>query len=706
MTSSAFAIAAPRETRLALSAFIICKDEADGIGACLASLAQCAEIVVVDSGSTDGTLAIVEAMRASGWPIRLHHQKWLGYAGQKQFALERTTQPWALNIDGDERLDAALQAALPGLIAAGPEVAGWRLARPCQPLLGYGPVPAACYAKPILRLVRRTQARFDLAQLVHERIILEGRTRDAPCGRLIHERALAVIPQLRKEVGYAGLKARQRRERGQGPSALRLVLNPTVMFTRMFLLNRMFLAGRAGFIHARTAGAYAFLVEAFQFRPDLAGVLTAMLDEAEPAAACGASGPSLARLVFAPPAAFWRALGGGRGVINAKLASVRAFAIEATRLQAAQAAGGAGGRMTRLSLRDVCVVAPNLHWRYSGVTSTIAALVPHQARTLAVATIGPFMPPDAPHVSAWSLLREGWTRPAGRMHRIWHARRNDEMIVGVLLRDVLRQPWRLVFTSAAQRRHSHFTRALLARMDAVIATTPGAAAVLDRPATLIPHGVDTTLYHPAPDRAAARRALGIEGDFVIGAFGRLRPQKGTDVFIEAMIRLLPRYPGACAVLTGLATPEHEAFVAALRGKIRAAGLAPCITFAGERPRAEMPAWFAAIDLYVAPMRHEGYGLTPIEAMACSAAVVATRTGAAPALVEDGVTGLLVPPDDLDALTTAIEAMLADPARARRMGEAGRAKAVAQHDILREAEAIAQVYAAVWRGASAPAGLKP
>ena len=114
-------------TTLPISAFIICKNEEAVLGNCIESLKGCAEIVIVDSGSTDGTIELVQEYVARGWPIRFMHQDWLGYAAQKQFALEQCTQPWCLSLDADERLDAELQAALPELMKAPEEVAGWRL---------------------------------------------------------------------------------------------------------------------------------------------------------------------------------------------------------------------------------------------------------------------------------------------------------------------------------------------------------------------------------------------------------------------------------------------------------------------------------------------------------------------------------------------------------------------------------------------------
>src|SRR6202041_1998484 len=119
------------------------------------SLARFAEIVVVDSGSSDRTLAIVDGFAQRGFPIRLIHQPWLGYARQKQLALELATQPWVFSIDADEWLDEDLRASLPRLMAADESVAGWKVRRS---LTLYGQAkPVSRWTRPerILRLVRR-----------------------------------------------------------------------------------------------------------------------------------------------------------------------------------------------------------------------------------------------------------------------------------------------------------------------------------------------------------------------------------------------------------------------------------------------------------------------------------------------------------------------------------------------------------------------
>lgn len=346
-------------------------------------------------------------------------------------------------------------------------------------------------------------------------------------------------------------------------------------------------------------------------------------------------------------------------------------------------------------LRTVEVVAPNLNRRYSGVTATVMALLPEQAKTLNIAAIGHHIPPDLPRISWFDILTKGWTRPKTRPFRIWHARRNVEMLPGIFLRDVLRQPWKLVFTSAAQRDHSAYTKWLIRRMDAVIATSKQAASYLKVPATLSLHGVDLERFKPSDDRAASWDKASLPGKYGIGAFGRIRHQKGTDLFAEAMIRLLPKYPDFTAVVIGLATPDNQSFVEDIKAEINRAGLAGRFVFLGELAADEVPGWFARLLIHVAPQRWEGFGLTPLESMAAGTAVVATRAGVFETLIEDGRTGLIVDIGDLDGLTSALDRLMADPALAEEMGRAGRVRATSKFSISGEAAAINAVYEDQW-----------
>ncbi len=257
--------------RLPLSAYVICKDEEASIGACLDSLAVCDDIVVVDSGSSDGTVAVVEGRAARGLPVRLFHQDWLGFARQKQFALDRTTQPWCLNLDADERLDARLKSALPALLAADEAVGGFRL-RILRADLAARRHLGWIRAKPTLRLVRRGRARYDARSLVHEHVHVDGVVRDAPEGCILHDHEPSYEAQIRKEIHYAGLKARERVRSGRRPSRLKLVFSPPLYFLRSYLLHRWFLAGWSGFMHSAMLAVYSFSAEAIHFeragRPD------------------------------------------------------------------------------------------------------------------------------------------------------------------------------------------------------------------------------------------------------------------------------------------------------------------------------------------------------------------------------------------------------------------------------------------------------
>jgi mannosyltransferase len=344
------------------------------------------------------------------------------------------------------------------------------------------------------------------------------------------------------------------------------------------------------------------------------------------------------------------------------------------------------------NLRDIDVVAPNFNTRFSGVTATILALVPIQAALVRIAAIGPGLPPDIPQVAWTDLLRHGWRPPEGRRFRVWHARRNVEMIAGLILARVLRQPWRLVFTSAAQRQHKAFTRFLIRRMDAVIATSRQAQGYLQVHSTVVMHGVDTQRYRPSADRAAEWSATGLRGRFGIGIFGRVRHQKGTDLFVEAMCRLLPQRADWTAVIIGLAKPEDRSFVDLLGARIAAAGLDGRIVFLGERPVGELPAWLRRISVAIAPARWEGFGLVPLEAMASGTPVVAAKVGAAADLVLDGLTGLLVPADNVEALARAAGSLMdMDAGQRIEMERAAREHVERNHSIENEARAIQSVY---------------
>jgi mannosyltransferase len=339
-----------------------------------------------------------------------------------------------------------------------------------------------------------------------------------------------------------------------------------------------------------------------------------------------------------------------------------------------------------ISAADLQLIVPNLHRSYSGVTATNRMVAPKLAKMFRAAWFGTDAPEGIARMGAANLL-ELWRRGTPL---IWHARRNNEMIAGVVLRS-LGWPLKLVFTSAAQRHHSWITRWLIRRMDAIIATSDISASFLKRKATVIPHGVDTDIYAPPPDRAAAFVQTGLPGRYAIGCFGRVRAQKGSDVFVDAMCRLLPHYPDFTAVMVGAVTPEQQGFASDLTKRIEVAGLQSRVVITGELAIEEVQRWYRRLTIYAFTSRSEGFGLTLIEAMSVGAALVASRAGAAELVVEDGVTGALTQPGDVDALVAALEPLMRDPVSAAEMGERGRARVVEKFSLDAEANRIAEVY---------------
>ncbi len=187
--------------------------------------------------------------------------------------------------------------------------------------------------------------------------------------------------------------------------------------------------------------------------------------------------------------------------------------------------------------------------------------------------------------------------------------------------------------------------------------------------SVIPSGVDLTLFESArrPD-PALRSSLGIAPDaFLVGTVCRLTRIKGVDLLIFALARLRERIPRMAALIIGDGEERKK-----LEEQCRTAGLSDRVRFLGTR--SDIPELLPALDLFLLCSRNEGMGRALVEAMACGKPVVASRVGGIPDVVEEGMTGLLVPPEDPPAVAEAIRTLAADPARRHQMGERGRERA--------------------------------
>lgn len=337
------------------------------------------------------------------------------------------------------------------------------------------------------------------------------------------------------------------------------------------------------------------------------------------------------------------------------------------------------------------VVVANIHRRYTGVSATVRALMPHLREFRDVSLFDTGRLGLGGEISLGSLIRWGWTPPSNGRYRVWHARRDIEILLGVFLRSVLRQPWKVVFTSAAPRRHGALLRWVINRSDAIIATSARAASFLDWHTVIIHHGVDTNwFYPPSESRQYRLQAKGLSAQFAIAKFGRIRYSKGTDLFVCAMLKLLPDYPNFVALISGLCQPKDQAYLDALQCKISQAGLEHRIIFLGDLTPEEIRDWYQTASLVVAASRSEGFGLTPLEAFASGCPVIASHAGIWPEVVDDEVGGLFET-GSLDALVKRLRQLMQAPDQLAYLGSTARARAEQRHGILKEATEISLLY---------------
>ena len=342
---------------------------------------------------------------------------------------------------------------------------------------------------------------------------------------------------------------------------------------------------------------------------------------------------------------------------------------------------------------EIELIVGNSSSNFSGVTSTMLQVLSYQKTQINLRVMGThFLPDSALAISFWQTVKMCRTPLKNGKWRIFHGRRVDEMIQGVILKYVFRAKIKLVFSSAAQRKRSASTVWLTRKMDAVIAVSKRSAGFLCDPPDLInPHGVQVNDYLPAKDKQQAWADLGFGGKYGVGILGRVRKQKGVHLFVEACIELFAKYPDFHCVVVGAISSSNKEFVEQLKCKAAQANMTDRITFTGELPFEQIPAIFSALSLVAALSDNEGFGLTILEAMSSGAAVLATEAGAWEEIVRPAIDGYIVPVNDQQAVTDKMDLLLSDTEQLKKMGIQGRKRIETSYRVEDEATRLVEFF---------------
>lgn len=287
-----------------------------------------------------------------------------------------------------------------------------------------------------------------------------------------------------------------------------------------------------------------------------------------------------------------------------------------------------------------------------------------------------------PLLAAWRLARWLEAERADVLHIHW-AR---DLNLAVLARRLAKRSVRLVYgrqMAITRPKHDWYHRALYRQVDSFIAITrrlqEEARRFLPLPperVALLYHGVAAPLaLAPATCSELRARVGAPAASFLVGLFGRIEPAKGQHVLIEAVALLKEQGIEVHVVLFG--HPMQPAFLADLQAQIARLGVERLVNYYGFHPQPQ--AIMGCFDCIVLTTYNETFGLVLAEAMRAGTAVIGTAAGGVPEIIDDGESGLLVPPGDSAALAAAIARLQSDRALCARLAAAGKAAADVRFD---------------------------
>jgi glycosyltransferase involved in cell wall biosynthesis len=237
--------------KLPVSVTVLTKNEEANLGGCLDSLRWAAQVVVVDSKSSDRTVAIARAKGAD-----VYVNPWPGYTAQRNFALSKCKQPWVLSVDADERVAPDLQQGIHDLLAAGPQRAGYRV-REVNEYFGRWLRFGGIYPGEHMVFYRRQGAKYVSGNAdVHEGVQVKdpGRVR----GHLIHHAYPSIELAVDKLNSYTTVEAQGRLKAGKGHWA-GILIKPLHRFLKNYLIKGGWRDGMQGFLYCYLTGYYTFM---------------------------------------------------------------------------------------------------------------------------------------------------------------------------------------------------------------------------------------------------------------------------------------------------------------------------------------------------------------------------------------------------------------------------------------------------------------
>jgi len=335
---------------------------------------------------------------------------------------------------------------------------------------------------------------------------------------------------------------------------------------------------------------------------------------------------------------------------------------------------------TKEQIKNLDVIAPSLGRRFSGINASMMAVIPEQEKLVNIAGLGFNLDGNKiSKISFKNFLTKCWRDK----YRIWHSRRNIDMLVGIILKYIFRYKLKLVFTSASQRNLSWLTKFYCRRMNEIIATTRSGEKFQASQVNVVYHGINTIRFNPNLELLQKTKNICF--------LSRIRTQKGAEDFVDAAILALPKHPEWKAVLYGETTKGNIDFEKDLRNRITKAGLSERILFKGFVNYENTPECYRNADITVCPSHVEGFGLPCIEAMASGCAVVATKTGVWKEIIKNASNGYLVDVKSPDQIAEKLDILMSDDNNRQEVANNGYELVIKNFTIQKEAQGIQAVY---------------